>query len=144
VTRFTALMSAISITHNPYYGLMRRERLLQVRPMGAYLASDRCLLAELTLLGSFIEVPEYLMYRRYHAGNKRTHSDDQRLFHPATPQTFRTREWRVLRQHVLAVARAPIWISTKLRLFGRLGAWMVRQRVDLASEARALLKRRFA
>lgn len=144
VRRFTALLSAISITQNPYYGLMRREILLRVRPMGAFLASDRCLLGQLALLGPFVEVPEFLMYRRTHAGNKRTHTDDQRLFHPAVPDKFRTREWRALREHIGAIARAPVWLPTKVRLLGRLGKWVVQQRVDLASEAKALLRRRFA
>jgi glycosyltransferase involved in cell wall biosynthesis len=142
VERFTALMSAVSVTQNPFYGVMRRAILGRARPMGAYLASDRCLMAELALLGPFALVPEYLMERRVHAGNKRTHTDDQRFFHPATPDRFRTREWRVLGAHIGAIARAPVALSTKLRLFARLASWIVQQRVDLASEARALLLRR--
>jgi glycosyltransferase involved in cell wall biosynthesis len=144
VQRFTALMSAVSITQNPFYGLMRRHVLGRARPMGAYLASDRCLMAELSLLGPFVLVPEFLMYRRTHAGNKRNHRELHRFFHPATPDTFRTREWHVLGEHIGAITRAPVSLPTKLRLFSRLLSWMVQQRVDLASEARALLRRRFA
>jgi hypothetical protein len=144
VTRFTALLSAISISHNPYYGVIRRQVLQQVRPMGANLAADRCLLGRLALRGPFIELADFLMYRRTHEGNRRTHADDQRFFHPERPDIYRTREWRVLREHIRAIAKAPVWLPTKLRLFGRLASWVVRQRVDLASEARAVLRRRLA
>jgi hypothetical protein len=48
----------------------------------------------------------------------------------------------VLGAHIGAIARAPVALSTKLRLFARLASWIVQQRVDLASEARALLLRR--
>jgi len=144
VQRFAALMSAVSITHNPFYGVIRRDALERARPMGAYLAGDRCLMAELSLFGPFVEVPEYLMYRRTHAGNQRNHVELQRFFHPATPDTFRARELRVLCEHVGAVARAPVSLPTKLRLWGRVASWAVRQRVDLASEARAFLRRSFA
>lgn len=144
VKRFQALMSAFSIAHNPYYGVMRRQVLQQVRPMGANLAGDRCLLGRLALRGPFIEIDEILMYRRTHDGNRRTHADDQRFFHPERPDIYRTREWRVLREHARAIVKAPVWLPTKLRLFGRLASWMVKQRVDLASEARAVLRRSFA
>ena len=144
VARFTALMSAISITHNPYYGVMRRDVLRSVRPQKSNLAADRCLLGRLALRGPFIEIADFLMYRRSHEGNRRTHTDDQRFFHPEMPDIYRTREWRVLREHLRAIAKAPVWLPTKLRLFGRLAAWVVQQRVDLASEARAVLRRRLA
>lgn len=144
VQRFTAVMSAISVTQNPFYGLMRKELLERVPPMGAFLASDRCLLGQLALLGPFIEVPAYLLYRRTHEGNNRTHTDDQRFFNPTVPDKFQTREWRVLREHISAIARAPVWLPTKVRLLGRVAGWVVRQRVDLAAEARTLLRRRFA
>jgi len=146
VQRFTALMSAISVTQNPYYGLMRRASLEQVQPMGTFLASDRCLLGQLALLGPFVEVPAFLMYRRQHAGNQRTHTEDQRFLHPGVQDRFRTREWRVLREHLGAIARAPVRLSTKVRLLTGIAKWVVRQRGDLAAEVRALLRprRRFA
>jgi glycosyltransferase involved in cell wall biosynthesis len=141
VERFASLMSAYSVTHNPYYGLMRREHMLRARPLGEFLGHDRCFLGQLALLGPFVEIPEYLMYRRQHVGNNRDQTEEQRFHRPAEPHKYRPREWRVLWEHVVAIARAPLWLPTKARLLARLARWVVRQRTDLASEAKALLRR---
>jgi glycosyltransferase involved in cell wall biosynthesis len=144
VERFTTLLSAISITHNPYYGVMRRAQLERIRPLSGVLAGDRCLLAELALRGRFIEVPLYLFCRRTHEGNQRSLSDDQRFFHPATPERFRPREWQVLWRHLGSALGGSLPLRTRAKLLREVGAWVVRQRGDLASEARALVRQRFA
>lgn len=144
VCRFGALMSAISITHNPYYGVVRRELFSRVRPLGTFLASDRCLLSQLALLGPFIEVPHYLLSRRWHDGNNRNQHEEQRFYQPTAPARPRAREWRVLWEHGTAILRAPVSGPTKLRLYSRLARWVVKERSDLAAEARALLRQRLA
>lgn len=51
---------------NPVFGLIRREYLAMTGLIGAYNASDEVLLAHLSLLGQFREIPEELMFRRIH------------------------------------------------------------------------------
>ena len=51
---------------NPFYGLIRSCALRRTRLVESYEASDRVLLGELSLLGKFSEIPEYLFYRRIH------------------------------------------------------------------------------
>lgn len=48
------------------YGLMRASELKKTRLLGNYPHADRVLLAELSLLGKFYEVPEFLFNRRVH------------------------------------------------------------------------------
>ena len=48
------------------FGLIRSDVLRKTRLIGGYFASDNVLLAELSLLGKFKEVGEYLFHRRKH------------------------------------------------------------------------------
>jgi glycosyltransferase involved in cell wall biosynthesis len=50
------------------FGLMRTSLLRRTRLLEAFVGSDRNLLAELSLLGPFHEIPEYLFHRRDHPG----------------------------------------------------------------------------
>jgi glycosyltransferase involved in cell wall biosynthesis len=52
------------------YGLMRRGVLEQTELQADYVASDRTLMAELSLYGRFHEVPEPLFVKRLHAKNR--------------------------------------------------------------------------
>ena len=48
------------------FGLMRAEALKRSPLIGGYVGSDRCLLAELGLMGQIYRVPESLFFRRHH------------------------------------------------------------------------------
>jgi glycosyltransferase involved in cell wall biosynthesis len=56
---------------NAPFGLIRRQALLQTNLVGLYPLGDEALLAELSLRGSFIEIPEELFLRRLHHGASR-------------------------------------------------------------------------
>lgn len=134
-TRFGALLSALEFTQNVHYGVIRASSLARARPLGSFLANDRCMIAELALMGPFVEVDEFLMYRRRHEGHrKRTRLDEQRLYIPEDARPFRPREWIVLRENLKSVARAHLGAGTKLRLVGALASWAFHQRVTLVDE----------
>ena len=46
VVRFTSLLSALPVTQNVFYGLIRKSSIAAARPMGAFISADRCLLAD--------------------------------------------------------------------------------------------------
>ena len=52
----------------PIFGLMRRDALHKLPPMGSHAHSDRIFLLRLGLLGRFYEVPQYLFVSRSHSG----------------------------------------------------------------------------
>jgi Glycosyl transferase family 2 len=139
-TRFGALLSAWDHTHNPFYGVVRRPCLEQVRPMGSFLAGDRSLLAELALLGPFLQVEEFLMYRRNHAEHRRrTPQREQEGLSPQRKEQFCAREWTMLREHFRSILRAPLAIRSKLRLLRVLGQWALANHGELSGELRAYL-----
>lgn len=64
--RFRAVMEHIRL-NNLYNGVFRREAVERVPLAGDYMSSDIVQLAELALIGKFVEVPEYEYYRRMDA-----------------------------------------------------------------------------
>lgn len=62
--------SLIAIKHSCFqiFGVVRSDILKNTKLLVAYASSDRWFLAHLALLGRFVEVPEYLYYRRSHKG----------------------------------------------------------------------------
>ena len=137
VERFRSVLSALSVTQNAHYGVIRKEALVNVRPLQAFLAADRCLLAELVLRGPFVNVPDFLMYRRQHVENlTRTIEEEQRHSDPANVRPFRAREWRVMVAQLTAVAAAPVPRRTKLRLCAAATQRMWTLRRDFLYEGR--------
>jgi len=61
---------------NSIVGVIRRSALVRTRLMPDYPSGDYRLLAELSLLGTFIEVPEMLYIRRLHADSSSQHMRD--------------------------------------------------------------------
>ena len=51
---------------HPFHGLIRREVLTRLLPLGSYPSSDLILLGKLALYGKFYEVPSYLFWKRDH------------------------------------------------------------------------------
>jgi glycosyltransferase involved in cell wall biosynthesis len=135
--RFAALLSPWSITHSPFYGVIRLSAAATLRPFGAFLASDRTFLAELALRGPFVQVEEYLMFRRHHAKHAtQTDKSERELMDPETAHKFRPREFRVLREHLAAAWEAPASPAGKLRYFASVGAWVIAHRETFFMEAR--------
>lgn len=141
VVRFQALLRSWKATHNPFYGLMRTAVLRAARPLGAFLANDRCLMTELSLVGPFVQVEEYLMYRRLHTEHEqRDRQAEQRMYLPNDHREFRARELLVLRQDLRAVARASLGVRSKLRLIAAAGSWVVRDRAVFIDECKGIAR----
>lgn len=131
--RFRTLLRPWALRHNPFYGVIRSASLATVRPIGTFLANDRSFLAELALRGPFVRVEEYLMYRRQHGYRP---PDAEGYFFAADRARYLAREWRMLREHLVSILRAPGGIKVKLRLLGDMAAWTLEQRAELIGEAR--------
>jgi hypothetical protein len=50
------------------YGVMRMSALRLICPIGSYVNADGVLLAQMSLLGRFYEVPDHLFISRRHSG----------------------------------------------------------------------------
>jgi glycosyltransferase involved in cell wall biosynthesis len=118
---------------NPFYGLIRASVLRdKKRLLRDVIGFDFVLLAELSLLGKFREIPNYMYYRRIHSGNagcvmlvndevigKSKNGglvdDDVVKFHFSKSKIVFPR-CRGMFEHLLLVNRAPIRLTDKMFL----------------------------
>jgi glycosyltransferase involved in cell wall biosynthesis len=116
--RLAALVPALGYT-NPVYGVIRSTALRRTRLLGAYPSADCVLLAELALLGQFVELSERLFHRRIHpAMSRRVNpraSDAATWFRPGPARRYRVEAWRVFAEHFRAIAHAPLPASERAR-----------------------------
>lgn len=100
------------------FGLMRSDRLKKTLLMGNYPHADRVLLAELSLLGEFYEVPEYLFNRRVHpqvaqiANN--TYETLAIWFDPRNRGKIILPRWRRYFEYFRAVQRTELGLQEKV------------------------------
>jgi len=57
-----------AIRADDFYGVIRADVLRRVKPHGSFYHADQVFMAELVLHGRFLEVPEWLYFRRHHDG----------------------------------------------------------------------------
>jgi glycosyltransferase involved in cell wall biosynthesis len=103
---------------NPIFGVIRSEVLKTTPLIGGFSVSDRSLLAELTLHGKFVEIQDYLFYRRIHplaySMAYRTESSSAEWYDPKTKGKIIFPRWKRYSAYIYAVRRAPIAFSEKL------------------------------
>ena len=121
------------------YGLMRTDVLRRTAVMGSYVGSDSVLLAEMSLYGRFAEVPDYLLFRRFHpeAYSYNVDLDKMKSFYAPAKKSGTTlvlRLWRHLYEYVRAVFRAPLPISEKTRLYVHILRMTLWSRATLVAE----------
>lgn len=111
------------------FGLMRAETLAGTRGLGYYAESDRVLLAELSLRGRLVDVPEELFHRRQHPGRSvRTHPtarDRIAWFNPDLVGRAVFPEWRLGQGYLEAVLRADLPAGDRARCLAQMGVWAV-------------------
>jgi glycosyltransferase involved in cell wall biosynthesis len=106
------------------FGTYRRAALARVRPMGGYFASDLVLLAELALIGDFVEVPDRLLSIRLHPGSSSwpdtwSYESIMEFYDPevngVASRTFQMQRYHI--EYFNAVARSDLGIADKAGLF---------------------------
>jgi len=119
VSRFEVLVDYSGL-NNAMNGVIRTDALRRTRLLKAFWSSDFILLAELSLQGKFVEVPERLFYRRI---NARTHSGQQseseilRRFWPNNKGALAFRTWKLHWEYFTAVVCAQLSLAEKFRLY---------------------------
>ena len=131
--------------HNCYqiFGVMRMSALHQIPPQGSYVNADGVLLARLSLLGRFYEVPEYLFISRRHSGQSMAalplRLKQPRRFRltsrcptlpspewwdPTKVRALTFPEFRRLLEYFLSIYRSPLGPGPKLRCYSLLLPWI--------------------
>lgn len=132
--RFIQLLSTIGLCHQ-HQGLIRSDRLRRTALHQDHVASDRNLLAELTLYGKFYEIPDRLYFRRMHPASsswRRVERGHQHAYYAAT--RIEMHHWRGYLAYLRAIRRAPLARRAKRRLWLGILRRMVSSRRVLARE----------
>lgn len=138
VDRFSALL----VGHRCYevFGVIRRAVLARTRRIGSFSHGDGVLLAELALLGRFVEVPEPLFLARRHDRQSMQMVGDHDSYAAWFDPKLRGRRlfpnWRIHAEFARAVRAAPLPLRERLHCGYRLLHWMRLRRRLLWRELR--------
>ncbi len=108
------------------FGLIRVSALKQTPLMGSYIGSDVTLLARLSFLGEFYEVPEYLFYIREHT-NRSVHRSYQEIaawFDPLNKGKIVFPLWREFFENIFAIQDSNLSFQDKISCYTDMGRWI--------------------
>jgi len=109
------------------FGLVRSDALARTPLIGAYIASDRILRAELALHGRFEIVERPLFVCREHDGRSVVAMPAHHLraawFDPRAAGRKVFPHWRVIREYVRCVRRSPVDAGQKRACYARVARW---------------------
>jgi glycosyltransferase involved in cell wall biosynthesis len=122
----------------PLYGLIRSSVLRATPLLGSTYAADQILLAELALHGRFYEIPEDLLLHREHA-HRSVYTNPSRhsltaFQDPVYGAGIIFPAWRVLRDYLSAIWRAPISWGQGLKCGVKILRWMKYHRSELMED----------
>jgi glycosyltransferase involved in cell wall biosynthesis len=106
------------------FGVLRTRLLKSLGGFAAYLGSDRVLLAELSLHGRVVELPEELFFYRRHEGQlSKTPSRLRGLQYDPSNRGLRFPTFRLGAEYLLAARRAPLTRAERRRCHLELARW---------------------
>jgi glycosyltransferase involved in cell wall biosynthesis len=121
-----------AIRADDFYGVIRTDVLRRVKPLDSYYHSDQTFMAELTLHGPFVQVPEWLYFRRHHAGRAHQAMPTTRTWcanlDPKRASRLRHPAIRLVGEYVWAyydsVRRAPLTPDERRRCYREISRWL--------------------
>ncbi len=140
--RFKLLLKRIRL-NNVMNGLIRSRALRRTPLIKPYYSSDTVLMAEVVLYGKFVEVPEYLFYRRMDSkAATAMKSEDEVLEHydPKKRKPMMFQNWKHSAGTWGAVWRAPLPIAEKFCLYPYALRRGIQDRNELAGDIREAMR----
>lgn len=136
--RFMAFFGNVGLT-NVIYGLMRADAMRKTNLFGdgSMPAADYRFMAELTLQGTFVEIPEVLFYRRMHSRASsfdRKDSDRQQQFWKAKTGDFELPELRLNWGYLKLIYKSQMRSLEKFRLTLFVAKRLYRRKSNIALE----------
>ena len=138
--RFNRYLHLVRNGHqcHPFHGLIRRDVLTQLLPLGSYPSSDLILLGKLALYGKFYEVPSYLFWKRDHPGTSiRAHRffrERIAWYDPAKKGKLHLTRWKWLREYLGAIRTAPLQWHERVRCYLLMWQWLAWNSVWLTKD----------
>jgi len=128
---------------NAILGLIRASALAKTRLIRSYPGGDYALLGELSLMGKFLEIPEYLFLRRLHPGASSHNAADLQWmveYYMAKSGHVCMPVWDRYLDHFATILRSKLSLGQKLSLIGFLLHRMQWKRSRLQEELEILCK----
>ncbi|MGK7914222.1 MAG: glycosyltransferase family 2 protein [Prochloraceae cyanobacterium] len=123
---------------HPFHGLIRREVLTQLLPLGSYPSSDLVLLGKLALYGKFYKVPSYLFWKRDHpATSVRAHRPfRERIawYDPTKKGKLHLTRWKWFREYIHAIHTAPLNWQERASCYFQMLQWLIWNSVWLTKD----------
>jgi glycosyltransferase involved in cell wall biosynthesis len=122
IVRFKALLDRITI-NNAMHGLIRTEALRATMPLESYYSSDNVMVAQLSLAGKFVQIPDALFYRRFEqaAATELMTTEQLRHFYmPGRRSPLRYQVWRLQTGLWALLFRSQLGASDRFRLCAEL------------------------
>ena len=138
--RFKIYLHLVRYGHqcHPFHGLIRRDVLMQLLPLGSYPSSDLVLLGKLALYGKFYEVPSYLFWKRDHPETSvRAHNafrDRIVWYDPSKKGKLHLTRWKWLREYIQAIDTSPLNWEEKNECYLQMVQWLVWNSVWLTKD----------
>ena len=122
---------------NLHYGLNRANLFRKTGLLRNYNGGDFPLIAEMALYGKFYQIPDAFFYRRMHeeaSSALKNSSDVMAFYDPKKRDKLFLQNWVHLGAHIRSVARAPISLTEKLRVYAYEGRSVVWDRREYMRE----------
>jgi glycosyltransferase involved in cell wall biosynthesis len=120
----------LTINHEcfPAFGVIRQDIARATRGLGPYTDADNVLLLEIALRGRFVHDPEPLFQRRQHSFRSMVHFTDRHeriaWFDPGKAGKVTFPMWRVGRECLLAIERAPLTADERRRCYASMSVFL--------------------
>jgi glycosyltransferase involved in cell wall biosynthesis len=110
------------------FALIRREAMLLTYPKRPYYGSDKVMLAQLSLLGRFIELPEMQFFRRAHRGNSTnlTINDREKWSHAPKANWKLPTQFPCLEAYTISALTFPMSVADRLKCLGVIARFVTR------------------
>jgi glycosyltransferase involved in cell wall biosynthesis len=131
---------------NVFFGMVRKEALSKTRLFPLYPGGDCSLLGELSLEGKFVELPDYLFFRRFHpaAASQNNDPEWQSVYYTGRSGGAEMPLFRVCFDHLRTILNSRLSLRQKASCLGVMGRRMLHSRHSLVDELRIASKRRLS
>lgn len=140
--RLTKLLARMRL-NNVMNGVVRSDALRGTALNRAYASSDINIVAELSMRGKFVEVPERLFFRRMShatATALKSKAENMDYFAQGSADIYELYRWRLQAGYFASAWRAPIRLRDKLAVYGVLVRSLGHARASLCAELAAWLR----
>ncbi len=104
---------------NPIFGIVRHALLMRTGLLGSYASADKVLMAEMSMVGSFREIPDRLFMRRYHEGMSLkanvTPEEIAAWFDPNRPRPVTMLRTKLFLEYTRSIASSRLGLSVSER-----------------------------